>query len=66
MKTKVLIKDWNGIPAGTKFFLQDGMYYYKTTTEVDGWIDVEAVEGSCLFRDITALEFLYNVTLKDA
>lgn len=35
-----------GIEKGTKLFLQDGLYYYKTITEEDQWLTIEEVENN--------------------
>jgi len=36
---------------GTKFFYQDGLYYYKTRTEMDAWLSKEYVEGNAELFD---------------
>jgi hypothetical protein len=46
MKTYFLKKDLPDANAGTKLFLQDGLYYYKTRTEEDRWYEPKHVEGN--------------------
>lgn len=61
MKTFIFIKEFNGCPEGTKLFLQDGMYFYKTPTEDEKWLDVEFVERSSeYFRQQTLLEAIFH------
>lgn len=51
--------------AGTWLFSQDGMYYYKTITEQERWLSIEAVENDAsLFREVTALEQIFHVKEK--
>lgn len=45
MTVYILTNDWNNCSAGTKFFLQDGMYFYKTITENEEWLLIEEVEN---------------------
>lgn len=55
--------------AGTKLFLQDGMYFYKTITEQEQWLSRQIVENNPhVFRRQTALEFFFhtNQIIKDA
>jgi hypothetical protein len=37
--------DFKEAAAGTRLFLQDGLYYYKTITEQDRWLSIEEVEN---------------------
>lgn len=61
MNVFVLKEDWNDVPAGTKIFFQDGMYYYKTATEHDRWLTPDEFEQVCdKFREQTALEFVFH------
>lgn len=61
MKVYILKKDWRNATAGTKFFLQDGMYFYKTQTEMEFFASPEEVEQDPEnFRPQTALEFFFH------
>lgn len=46
---------------GTKFFLQDGWYYYKTRTESDAWYRRENVEGNEEFFELMNSDFVNQV-----
>ncbi|MEK6882805.1 MAG: hypothetical protein AABY22_24490 [Nanoarchaeota archaeon] len=46
--------------AGTKLFLQDGMYFFKTITEQEFWLTIDEVENDpAHFRKQTAFEFFF-------
>lgn len=45
MKIYVFKVDYKEASAGTKLFLQDGMYYFKTITEQDRWLSIKEVES---------------------
>lgn len=64
MKIYILKTDWNECPAGTRFFFQDGMYFFKTLTEQERWLTVDEFETiKDKFREATALELLYHCNL---
>lgn len=66
MKILVLTEDWMDATKNTKFYLQDGLYFYKTPTETEKWISPNVVEKNLkLFRLPTAMELIYNCTLKN-
>ena len=57
MPTKIYVNrvQLPGIDKGTRFFQQDGMYYYKTRTEMDGWFSRADVEENCeVFEELDA------------
>ena len=57
----ILRKDLPRTNAGTRLFLQDGMYFYKTNTEQEMFLTIAEVENNKeLFRPITTTEFMYH------
>lgn len=65
MKVYILKNEWRNVPAGTKFFFQDGMYFYKTPTEMEFFATVEEVENDPEnFREQTALEYFFHCKQK--
>jgi hypothetical protein len=45
MTTYIFKQSTPDTDKGTKLFLQDGMYFYKTNTETEKWLSIEEVEG---------------------
>lgn len=48
-KTYILRKNLPDAKKGTKFFLQDGKYFYKTITEGEAWYEPQYVENNPKF-----------------
>lgn len=60
-------KDYKDAPAGTKLFLQDNMWYYKTPTEMDRWLTKEFVDAhpELFGLDTTVWEIWYHTKIQD-
>lgn len=63
-KVFILLKPLPDTDPGTRLFFQDGMYFYKTNTEMERWLSQEQVNSDPgLLREITATEFFYHTNI---